>query len=251
LFVGGAALVAAAVCGCVAMFGEETCENRVVYLEEFDHYADTIPCFNAGSSCAEWQTGSLKGLLFAPEADGFAREGFFPIADSPKGKWTLTFLAWNRAKTPSAFTMVLYFGDPKHPTTAEYPFTVTDNWWKTCSVFSEGRGPLVGWNVKASVGAQVFFDRVRVEQGVHRPYRLGDPAEWLAQVKPFADEPLPADFGAALADGKAVPVDLEKEELLFKFKPRGKDRLFFATGVVEGRLARGASPTDGPNVDGR
>ena len=38
-------------------------EMRTVYLEEFDHYADTVYCFKPGTSCAEWTTGGLKGLL--------------------------------------------------------------------------------------------------------------------------------------------------------------------------------------------
>ena len=215
LCAGAAVVVAGAViCGCVSILGEETSENKVVYLEEFDQYADTVRCFNDGTRCVEWATGSLKGLGFAPVADGLAREGFFPIADIPQGKWTLTFLAWNRAKAPSDFAFVLYFGDRGNPAVVEYPFTVSNNWWRTCSVLSEGRGPLVGWNVKGKVGTDIFIDRVRVEQGVHRPYRLGDPVEWLANLPPVADEPLPADFGTALADGKAVPVDLEKEDLL-------------------------------------
>lgn len=237
LSVGGAilAVAAAAVCGCVMMRGEETGENRVVYLEEFDHYADVVPSFNAGAKVFEWQTGSLKGLFFKPEKDGFAKEGMFPISPSPVGKWTLTFLAWNRAKAPSRLTLALYFGDRKNPTAAEYPFEVSKDWFETFAVFSEGKGPLVGWNVKGAVGTDVVLDRIRVEQGVHRPYRLGDPVEWIASAKPFADETLPADFGVALADGKAVPVDLEKSDLHFKFKPRGKDRLFFGTGGTAGR----------------
>ena len=249
----GATLAAvAAVCGCMSILGEETSENRVVYLEEFDHYADTVRCFNDGTRCVEWATGSLKGLGFKPVGDGFAREGFFPIATPPKGKWTLTFLAWNRARTPSAFSLVLYFGDRKNPTAAEYPFVASNSYWQTCAVFSEKKGELVGWNLKGAVGTDVYVDRVRVEQGVHRPYRLGDPVEWLAKVGPFVDEQLPADFGAALVDKKAVPVDLEKDDLLFKFKPTGRDRLFFGTGGAGGR-ALDFSLVDEPYVapDGR
>ena len=235
----GAAVVVtgAVICGCVSIIGEETSENKVVYLEEFDHYADHVACFNPGTKVWEWQTGSLKGLFFAPEEDGLARDGFFPISPSPKGKWTLTFNLWNRTKTkePSPITLVLYFGDRKNPTAVEYPFVATKNWWQLCHVFSENRGELVGWNVKGAKGVDVIIDRVRVEQGVHRPYRLGDPVEWLAKLPPVIDETLPADFGTALADGKAVPVDLEKNDLLFKFKPSGKDRLFFVTGDKAGR----------------
>ena len=209
--------------------------NRVVYLEEFDHYADCVPCFRPGTRCVEWQTGSLKGLGFKPEADGLARDGYFPVSESPKGKWTLTFLGWNRATTPSAFSLVLYFGDRGKPEPAEYPFVASNDFWQTCHVFSGERGELVGWNLKGGVGTDVYIDRVRVEQGVHRPYRLGDPVEWLAQAKPFADEPLPVDFGEAMEAGKAYPVDLEQNDLLFKYKPTGKDRLFAGTGGQTGR----------------
>ena len=135
---------------------------RTIYLEEFDHFADTVHCFNTGTSCAEWTTGGLKGLLFRPEEEGaFARDGFFPITEPPQGEWTFSFLAWNRAKEPSAFSMVLYYGDRKNPQAVDYPFTVTNNFWRTCAVFSDGRGPLVGWNVKGAAGAQVFFARAR------------------------------------------------------------------------------------------
>ena len=228
--------VVAVVCGCVSILGEETCENRVVYLEEFDHYADHVACFNPGARIQEWQTGSLKGLFFTPEEDGFARDGFFPICPSPKGKWTLTFNLWNCTKTkePSPIAFVLYFGDRRNPTAVEHPFVAAKNWWQVCSVLSEGRGDLVGWNVKGAKGADVIIDRVRVEQGVHRPYRLGDPAEWLAKLPPVVDEALPDDFGAAMETEKAYPVDLEMSDLLFKFKPTGKDRLFFATGEKTG-----------------
>ncbi len=229
------AVSAAVICGCVSILGEETSENKVVYLEEFNHYADYVHCFNEGTRCVEWATGSLKGLGFKPAADGLAREDFFPILEPLRGKWTLTFLAWNRAKSPSVFSLVLYYGDRTDPDTVEYPFTVSNNYWQTCAVFSDGRGAPLGWNLKGAVGTDILIDRVRIEQGVHRPYRLGDAVEWLAKLPPVVDEMLPADFGCAMENGKAYPVDLEKTDLLFKFKPSGSDRLFFSTGGKSGR----------------
>ena len=206
--------------------------NRTVYLEEFDNYADYVACFRAGTRTCEYDTGSLKCLGFAPEADGLAREGYFPIKDSPEGKWTLTFIAENRAKEPSAFTLVLYYGDRSAPETEEHAFTASKGYWQPFHVFSKDARRLVGWNLKGAAGASIVVDRMRVEQGVHRPYRLGDPADWLAKLPPVKDEPLPADFGEAMEPKKPYAVDLEKEDLVFKFKcQQPRESLLFKFGI--------------------
>lgn len=223
----------AIVSGSFSVFGSEASANRVVYLEEFDQYGEAVPSFLPGTRCKEWYCGAAMGLEFKPEADGFAHRSYFPIETSPKGLWTLTFKVQNRSDKQSAFSLVLYYGDRKNPKTEEHPFVATKPWWETLSVFSSSDEPLIGWNLKGRVGTNVIVDRVRVEQGVHRAYRLGDPTEWLAAAKGFTPEDLPNDFGSALSD-VPVPVNLEKSDLLFKFKPTGRDVLRLATDDKKG-----------------
>ena len=227
-------IVAVAAAVTLMAGAEALAAGRTVYLEEFDNYSDMTPCFRPGTALRE-SAGSIKRIEFTPETAGGMRTGFFPITDSPKGKWTLTFLANGVAEKPSDFTLQLYYGDPKRPEIARHPFRVEKGrdrkYWRTFHVFSSDDRRLVGWNIAGEVGTSIEVDRVRVEEGVHRPYRLGDPEEWLAKLPPVKDELLPEDFGEAMKQKKAYPVDLAKNDVLFKYKPRVMrgEKLVFAT----------------------
>ena len=213
--------------------------NRVVYFNDFNHLADCTPAFRPGTRVHEYGTGSLKSLRFAPEAEGLAHERYFRISEAPEGKWTFSFVARNMAKDAvrSEFELLLYYGDAENPKTEAHALSAEEPWFVRKHVYSAGDGRLVGWNLRGRPGCDVIIDFVRVEQGVHRPYRLGDPEEWLAKLPPVEDEQLPADFGRAMEAKTAYPVDLEKEDLLFKFKPGARpETLAFRTDGGERKL---------------
>ena len=100
------------------------------------------------------------------------------------------------------------------------------------SVACEGdlpKAPLVGWNLSmadrrlpsaapdAPCGS-VAVALVRVTDGAARPFPIGDPDEWLPEIVIRGPETMPGDFGEALSNKVARPVDLAANDIEFKFK---------------------------------
>jgi hypothetical protein len=89
--------------------------------------------------------------------------------------------------------------------------------------------PLVGWNLsmgdnrlsgadaKTPCGS-VTVHTFRVTDGTARPYAIGDPDEWLPELAAHKPEAMPEDFGEALSNKVARPVDLDAHDLALKLR---------------------------------
>ncbi len=261
--------------------------ERTVYREEFDRYGDYVASFNQGAKIAEWPA-SLKMLNFNPQGLSEARKGFFKIGTPPVSDTYAVFFRFQmNSPTNRVFRLRLYFGDASKPETrdlvvadggsfiggsglsrpADAGMPGPRQWNKGVLLVDGGRAafhvfrngaivkdcegrlpnkPLIGWNLVSD--SPVLFDYVDVVEDCRRPYRIGDPADWIGRSSDFAATAAPRSGSAALTNGQETAFAPEEgEDLLFEYRAGRKGKFFDSIEFV---LADGKSQTISFSIPG-
>ncbi len=243
-----------------------------VYREEFDRYGDYVASFNQGAKIVEWPS-SLKMLDFHPQGLSEARKGFFKIGTPPVSDTYAVFFRFQMNSPENrTFRLRLYFGDASKPETrdlvvadggsfiggpslskpAEAGMPGPWKWNKGALLVDGGRAafhvfrngaivkdcegrlptaPLIGWNLVSD--SPVLLDYVDVIEGCRRPYRIGDPADWIGRASDFGVSAVPPPGSIVLTNGQETAFAPEEgEDFLFLYRAGRKGTFHDAVEFV-------------------